>query len=34
MIPTNLTGGGKNNNCNKFEIEEKETCSKEMSFWL
>lgn len=24
MIPTNLTGGGKNNNCDKFEIEEKE----------
>jgi len=24
MVPTNLTGGGKNNNCDKFEIEEKE----------
>ena len=24
MIPTNLVGGGKNNNCDKFEIEEKE----------
>ncbi len=24
MIPTNLIGGGKNNNCNKFEIDEKE----------
>jgi len=23
MVPTNLTGGGKNNNCDKFEIEEK-----------
>jgi len=24
MVPTNLVGGGKNNNCDKFEIEEKE----------
>jgi len=24
MVPTNLTGGGKNNNCDKFEIDEKE----------
>ena len=24
MIPTNLVGGGKNNNCDKFEIDEKE----------
>lgn len=24
MIPTNLVGGGKNSNCDKFEIEEKE----------
>jgi len=24
MIPTNLIGGGKNNNCDKFEIDEKE----------
>jgi hypothetical protein len=24
MVPTNLVGGGKNNNCDKFEIDEKE----------
>jgi len=24
MVPTNLVGGGKNNNCNKFEMDEKE----------
>lgn len=24
MVPTNLVGGGKDNNCDKFEIEEKE----------
>jgi len=32
MIPTNLVGGGKNNNCDKFEIEEKEHLVKKCPY--
>ena len=28
MVPTNLVGGGKNSNSNKFEIDEKEPLVK------
>ena len=28
MVPTNLTGGGKNSNSDKFEIDEKEPLVK------
>jgi len=28
MVSTNLVGGGKNNNCDKFEIDEKEYLAK------
>ena len=33
MVPTSLVGGGKNSNGAKFEIDEKKTYSKKMSFW-
>ena len=33
MVPTNLVGGGKNSNGDKFEIDEKEHLVKKMSFW-
>jgi hypothetical protein len=32
MVPTNLVGGGKNNNCDKFEIEEKEHLVKKCPY--
>ncbi len=32
MIPTNLIGGGKNSNCDKFEIEEKEHLVKKCPY--
>jgi len=32
MIPTNLVGGGKNNNCDKFEIDEKEHLVKKCPY--
>jgi len=32
MIPTNLTGGGKTNNCDKFEIDEKEHLVKKCPY--
>jgi len=32
MIPTNLVGGGKTNNCDKFEIDEKEHPVKKCPF--
>jgi len=32
MIPTNLIGGGKNNNCDKFEVDEKEHLVKKCPY--
>ena len=32
MVPTNLVGGGKNNNCDKFEIDEKEHLVKKCPY--